>query len=435
MMAARMLAARAQLARVSVSALRSRAVATPLRRWASMESLEYPGGHVVPFSATLKMRLPEDSDIVEAYQVLDPDGSIREGAVVPEDLSTEDVVELYEAMVRLSVLDNVFNDAQRQGRISFYMQQAGEEAIHMGSARALTNDDVIFAQYREAGVLMWRGFTLQQFADQCFSNEADLGKGRQMPIHYGSKELNYVTISSPLATQLPQASGAAYALKLKGGGTADAVAVCYCGDGAASEGDFHAALNFAATLHCPIVFFFRNNGFAISTPIKEQVAGDGLISRAAGYGMASIRCDGNDLFAVYEATKAAKELALAENRPVMVEAMTYRLGHHSTSDDSTRYRSSEELEMWRREYHPIDRVRGYLEKYASWDDEKDAELQARERKAVLQALAEGERKPKPHKRELFTDVYVEKPRHLVEQEEAMLAHTAKYSETYDDSGH
>jgi 2-oxoisovalerate dehydrogenase E1 component alpha subunit len=119
---------------------------------------------------------------------------------------------------------------------------------------------VILAQYREAGVLMWRGFSMDQFADQCFSNQGDLGKGRQMPIHYGTHALNFQTISSPLATQIPQAVGAAYAFKLA---KAPHVVVTYFGEGAASEGDFHGALNFAATLQCPVIFFCRNNGFAI----------------------------------------------------------------------------------------------------------------------------------------------------------------------------
>lgn len=141
------------------------------------------------------------------------------------------------------------------GRISFYMTNYGEEASHIGSAAALNNEDVVFAQYREAGVLLWRGFTLQQFVDQCYGNNDDVGKGKQMPIHYGSKELNFITISSPLATQMPQAVGSAYALKGK-----NRITVCYFGDGAASEGDAHAAFNFAATLECPIIFFCRNNG-------------------------------------------------------------------------------------------------------------------------------------------------------------------------------
>lgn len=121
-------------------------------------------------------------------------------------------------------------------------------------------EDLVLAQYREAGVLMWRGFSLEKFADQCFSNEHDNGKGRQMPIHYGSRQLHYQTISSPLATQIPQAAGAAYALKLSG---KDRISVCYFGEGAASEGDFHAALNIAATRETPVLFFCRNNGFAI----------------------------------------------------------------------------------------------------------------------------------------------------------------------------
>ena len=172
------------------------------------------------------------------------------------------VVKMYTDMVTLETMDNVLYDAQRQGRISFYMTNYGEEATHVGSAAALDASDMVFGQYREAGVLMWRGFTLDDFMNQCYSNELDPAKGRQMPIHYGSKELNFQTISSPLATQMPQASGAAYAYKMNG---EDRCVICYFGEGAASEGDAHAAFNFAATLNCPVIFFCRNNGYAIST--------------------------------------------------------------------------------------------------------------------------------------------------------------------------
>lgn len=143
-----------------------------------------------------------------------------------------------------------------------------QEATHIGSAAALQPTDLVLAQYREAGVLMWRGFQLDQFADQCFSNTDDLGKGRQMPIHYGTAALHFQTISSPLATQIPQAVGAAYGIKLDNLRQALPLedrrcVICYFGEGAASEGDFHAALNFAATLDAPVIFFCRNNGFAI----------------------------------------------------------------------------------------------------------------------------------------------------------------------------
>ena len=188
--------------------------------------------------------------------------------------------------------------------------------IIAGSASALSPSDIIFAQYREVGVLLWRGFTVQQCADQCFSNEADLGKGRQMPVHYGSQQFNFQTISSPLATQMPQAVGAAYSLKLS---NADSIAVCYFGEGAASEGDFHAALNFSATLEAPMIFFCRNNGYAISTSSAEQFRGDGIVSRAAGYGIHAIRVDGNDVFAVHMATAAAREIALTQSCPVLIE--------------------------------------------------------------------------------------------------------------------
>ncbi|RYG66542.1 thiamine pyrophosphate-dependent dehydrogenase E1 component subunit alpha, partial [archaeon] len=191
---------------------------------------------------------------------------------------------------------------------------------------------MVFAQYREQGVLLWRGFSVQEAADQCFSNEADRGKGRQMPVHYGSDQLHYQTISSPLATQLPQAAGAAYAYKRRvgrfaGGQTQQNLPICFFGEGAASEGDFHAALNFAATLEVPILFFCRNNGYAISTPTSDQYRGDGIAARAAGYGMLVVRVDGNDLLAVRRTVAEARETSLRLNRPVLIEAMTYRQGH------------------------------------------------------------------------------------------------------------
>ncbi len=155
-------------------------------------------------------------------------------------------------MITLNGLDLILYEAQRQGRISFYMTNYGEEA-YIGSAAGLDSKDMVFGQYRESGVLLYRGFTLDDLMNQCYSNEKDLGKGRQMPVHYGSKELNFQTISSPLGTQIPQASGAAYALKRTGQKNC---VMCYFGEGAASEGDFHAGLNFAATLECPVIFFW-----------------------------------------------------------------------------------------------------------------------------------------------------------------------------------
>lgn len=301
-----------------------------------------------------------------------------------------------------------------------------------GTASALQNEDTVFAQYREQGVILWRGFTLQQAADQCFSNEGDYGKGRQMPVHYGSKALNYQTISSPLATQLPQAVGAAYANKLAG---VKAVPICFFGEGAASEGDFHAALNFSATLEAPMIFFCRNNGYAISTPVKDQFRGDGIASRAAGYGMHVIRVDGNDLFAVREVVMEARKLALEKNAPVLIEAMTYRRGHHSTSDDSTRYREASEIKYWQDNFDPMARWRAYMESKGWWSEEQEKILRETERSAVVQAMEIAEKKPTPPIDQMFEDVYEIKPKHIMKQEQELAEMIAKYPEHYKSSHH
>jgi len=334
-------------------------------------------------------------------------------------------------MVRNATMDDVLYNAQRQGRISFYMQAAGEEATMVGSASALQPQDHIFAQYREAGVFLWRGMTVQECADQCFSNEKDLGKGRQMPVHYGHKGINLQTISSPLATQIPQAAGAAYALKRF---NKDAIVICYFGEGTASEGDFHAGMNFAATLEVPMIFFCRNNGYAISTPTKDQYRGDGIAARAAGYGMRAIRVDGNDLWAVRAATMEARRLALEHSCPVFIETMSYRRGHHSTSDDSTRYREASEIKAWE-DQCPIKRFRKYMESKGWWSEEQEVKLKEEERAAMLEALEVAEHRGKPAVTELFTDVYDEKIPVLVEQEQHLQEHMAKYPEHYFSSGH
>ncbi len=222
------------------------------------------------------------------------------------------------------MMDQILYDAQRQGRISFYLTTAGEEATHIGSAAAIAANDPIYGQYREVGSLMWRGFSIRDVMNQCYSNHFDVGKGRQMPVHYGSAEYHFQTISSPLGTQIPQAAGAAYALKMRDGGKPKNVVVCYFGDGAASEGDFHAGLNIAATTKSPVLFFCRNNHYAISTHVEEQYRGDGIAARGPAYGIPAYRVDGNDILAVYRATEVARAQALATLSPILIEAITYR---------------------------------------------------------------------------------------------------------------
>ena len=369
--------------------------------------------------------LHTDELSIPTYKVIKQDGHLYKGAAEP-DLDQETALKIYDDMVFIRVLDERLIAAQRQGRISFYLASLGEEAASVASAHALDFNDMIFAKYREQGALRARGFTVEQFMDQNFSNEKDLGKGRQMPIHYGSSELNYMTISSPLGTQIPQATGYAYGQKLEGEGHCT---ICFFGEGAASEGDFHAGLNMAAVLDAPVIFLCRNNGYAISTPADEQFNGDGIASRGIGYGIATIRVDGNDALAVYLATKAAREYAVKNNKPVLIEAMSYRLGAHSTSDDPTGYRSREEEAKWAKK-DPILRFKHWLTNKGWWDDDREKALYRDYRDQILTQLKESETVAKPPLEELFKDVYHDVPVHLHEQYETLKEHIREYPEDY-----
>ena len=214
------------------------------------------------------------------------------------------------------------------------------------------------------------------------------------------------------------------------------VVACYFGEGAASEGDFHAALNMAATRSCPIVFICRNNGFAISTPTLEQYRGDGIASRGIGYGIDTIRVDGNDIFAVREATKEARRMALENGgRPILIEAMSYRVSHHSTSDDSFAYRARVEVEDWKRRDNPIIRLRKWLENKGAWNEELEQQTRADLRAAILKEFNAAEREKKPPLKDMFTDVYAELTEEQEAQREELRKHLEKYPNEYNISDH
>ncbi|CAG0891773.1 unnamed protein product, partial [Darwinula stevensoni] len=301
------------------------------------------------WSEKLEFVEPHKYDGIPVYRVMNAKGQVIDPASDPHKISMisqlndELLVKMYKDMTLMNAMDRILYESQRQGRISFYMTNFGEEGTHIGSAAALDPKDLVFGQYREAGVLMYRGFTLDDFMNQCYSNAEDLGKGKQMPVHYGCSKLNFVTISSPLATQMPQAVGAAYAYKRAENG-------------------------------------LRNNGYAISTPTQEQYAGDGIAGRGPAYGITSIRVDGNDVLAVYNVTKEARRIAVEEMRPVLVEAMTYRIGHHSTSDDSSAYRSVDEVRSWSEQDHPITKMRYYLEQKNLWNEKQEEEWKSSSKK-------------------------------------------------------
>jgi 2-oxoisovalerate dehydrogenase E1 component alpha subunit len=381
------------------------------------------------FTTKLQFNRATEDDAMPTYRVLDQDGVVVDTTAASPDISDEEAIRLYQDMVTVSVMDVIMFDAQRQGRVSFYMVSAGEEGIAVGSASALSPDDPIFAQYRETGIFQHRGFTMDDFMAQLFATKNDPGKGRNMPVHYGSTKYRVHTISSPLATQIPQASGAAYAVRTQDRLNPTAkprVVACYFGEGAASEGDI------AATRSCPIIFICRNNGYAISTPTLEQYRGDGIASRGVGYGIHTLRVDGNDILAVREVTKRAREIALSDGgKPVLIEAMSYRVSHHSTSDDSFAYRAKVEVEDWKRRDNPITRMRKWMEGKGIWNEAQEKELRSNARKSVLEAYRKAEKEKRPPLSSMMEDVYEEMTEEQREQSAKLSEIIEKYPNEYD----
>jgi 2-oxoisovalerate dehydrogenase E1 component alpha subunit len=348
-----------------------------------------------------------------------------------ENIPKDTCLKIFKTMVQIKECDTRFNMAQREGKISFYMTCTGEEASTVSSVAALNDEDMLYPQYREAACLLYRGFTIQDMANQLTGNGNDVGKGRQMPVHYGSKKLNYQTVSSPLCTQVPQASGAGYHYRVQ---KLNKIAVTYFGEGAASEGDFHPALNFASTLRSQTLFYCRNNMYAISTPIDDQYNGDGISARGLAYGINTIRVDGNDVFAVYNAVKSAREHIISTGTPALIESMSYRGGDHSTSDFSKMYRHEEEMKKWS-EYlesigDPISRFFTYL-KSKNWITEneyKDIIDDAKEQ--VRNSLKEAHKTKKCSIESMFEDVYEKVPKSLQDQRDNLREHLNKYPEVY-----
>jgi 2-oxoisovalerate dehydrogenase E1 component alpha subunit len=302
---------------------------------------------------------------------------------------------------------------QRQGRIGFYIGSVGEEATIFGSAAALAEGDWIFPCYREHGAALLRGMPLVTFLCDLFGNAGDAMKGRQMPCHEAWRPGRYASISSPIATEIPHAVGAAWAARLKG---EEMVALTYFGEGATSANDFHTGVNFGAVRKVPVIFVCRNNGWAISVPRERQTASETIAQKAIAYGLRGERVDGNDLLAVYNATRRARARAAAGEGPTLLECVTYRVEGHSTSDDPRAYRPAELVEPWRKK-DPILRMRRFLSVKGLLDDAAEARVQEEVKAEIAAALKEAEAfEAKPPIESLFEDVYA---RPLWQQEEQL----------------
>jgi TPP-dependent pyruvate/acetoin dehydrogenase alpha subunit len=313
------------------------------------------------------------------------------------------------------ILDNRMLALQRQGRIGFYGPSLGQEAAIVGAAIAMEPEDWIVPQYREPGAALVRGMPLKDLLCQLIGNAEDPVKGRQMPCHYVYRKGNYLSISSPVGTQLPHAVGIAWAMRLRGDPHAVLV---FFGDGATSTADFHSAMNFAGVFRAPIVFLCNNNQWAISLPVSRQTASATLAQKATAYGFDGLRVDGMDALAVFRATRAAADRARDGGGPTMVEALTYRLGPHSSSDDPSRYREESEVASWRAR-DPLALFRRYLEHEGRWDDGREARLEQEIGDEITHAIQEAERARLPSLDTLFTDVYAEMPGSLREQMEGL----------------
>src|SRR5438445_5934861 len=308
---------------------------------------------------------------------------------------------LYREMVRLRTLDERMMTLQRQGRVGFYGACTGQEAATLASAIALEPLDWIFPALREASAMLLRGFPLVAYLCQVFGNSGDETKGRQMPSHMASRRVNQVSWSSCIGTQLPQAVGAAMAARLRGDKT---VVAAYMGDGATSSADFHVAMNFAGVFKPPVVFVCQNNHWSISVPTDKQTASESIAIKAKAYGFPGIIVDGNDAEAVYAVAKAAVERARSGEGPTLIEAETYRMGAHSSSDDPTRYRDQKEVDRWK-DRDPIDRLRNRLIGASLWDDGREQALRAELLSQVNAAIDEAEKLPPPLPQTLFDDLY------------------------------
>ncbi|ELZ95342.1 Pyruvate dehydrogenase E1 component subunit alpha [Haloferax mucosum ATCC BAA-1512] len=345
-------------------------------------------------------------DPQDQVQVLD-----ENGAVVGEvpDIDDETLVEMYRNMRLARHFDTRAVSLQRQGRMGTYPPLSGQEGAQIGSATALEDDDWMVPSYREHGAAMIRGLPLKQTLLYWMGHE----KGNEMP-----EGANILPPAVPIASQIPHATGAAWANKLRG--ETDTGVLCYFGDGATSEGDFHEALNFAGVFDTPNVFFCNNNQWAISVPRERQTAAETIAQKATAYGMDGVQVDGMDPLAVYSVTEAALEKAKnpgeGETRPTLIEAVQYRFGAHTTADDPTVYRDDEEVERWKAK-DPIPRMETFLRETGRLDDEKYDAIQTDIEETVADAIEAAESDPRPDPTEMFEYAYAEQTPEIRAQRE------------------
>jgi 2-oxoisovalerate dehydrogenase E1 component alpha subunit len=325
-------------------------------------------------------------------------------------LSPEVLREGLSHMVLTRVFDDRMVKLQRQGKMSFYVKSTGEEAVSVAGAMALSNEDMLFPSYRQQGALLVRERDLVDMMCHCISNSRDNLKGRQLPVHYTWADGNVFSISGNLGTQYPQAVGYAMASATKGD---KAVTASWIGDGTSAEVDFHSGMVLASTYQPPVILNVVNNQWAISTAQAFAVGSAATFaSKGLGYGLASLRVDGNDFLAVYAATLWAADRARAGHGPTFMELFTYRADAHSTSDDPTKYRPKTEFDVWPLG-DPVERLKNHLIGMGEWDEDRHQKLTDEMTELVVKSYKEAESHGTLHDgplaptESIFEDVYAE----------------------------
>ena len=339
-------------------------------------------------------------------RIIDDEGNLVD-ASYQEQLDEQLVKNLYYHMNRIRTFDRKAISLQRQGRLGTYAPFEGQEASQVGSALALGADDWMFPTYRDHGAKLTFG------ADMAKTYLYWNGRVAGCVPPEGKK---IFPPAVPIATQLPHATGAAWAEKRKGTKNA---AIAYFGDGATSEGDFHEGLNFASVFKVPVIFFNQNNRYAISVPIEKQMNSETIAQKAVAYSIPGVRIDGNDCFSVYFEVKRALEYARSGNGPTLIEAVTWRTGAHTTADDPTKYRPEEQGKDI---VEPLLRMERFMKNNGYWDEAWIAEIDEKIKTEVEAAVEAMESYPKANVEDLFDHVYAEMPAQLADQKESYLAH-------------
>lgn len=365
-------------------------------------------------------REPEPVPLAQAdelgiKQVLDSEGQPN-GNLADPNLSEAELRKFYEMMVLVRAIDDRGWKLQRSGRIAFWIPLLGQEAVQVAVTCALDDRDWIFRAHRELAVWLLRGNSLEMMFAQFYGAEQEPLRGRRLPCLIGSRDINLISSTTQVGASLPHAVGAAWAAKLTGG---KEKVLIFFGDGSASRGEFHSAMNFAGIHQPPVIMVCVNNGWAVTTPLDRQTAVADFASKGNSYGVRNVRVDGNDPLALYAVTKDAHD-NIDKYGPTLIEAITFRLGYHTSSDNPDLYRHEQECELWK-PWDPVRRMRLYMENKGYWDQTKEDALNAKHEEEIQSAVTAAEAMDIPGPASQFDDVFAETNWMIEEQKARILS--------------